>query len=776
MRKGHIGYFLSLGLAVLLTACSTKEAYVAGEQDSPDTYGVYFPLQDNPLNVELSPEEATVVNYKVRRARTEGKITVPVVVTVNDDGIFSVEPLVFKDGENEAILTVNFPGAEVGKTYNCAVKVDDPAYISIYGKKQTGISFSVLRANWESLGVGRWRDDIISSLYGPDNKYAEVETEVFQRSDKPGYLRMQVFNEDYLTALFGITRPTERLMTTIDATDPDKVWIPKQSTGITLNDDDGFITSASYVDKQFSIDGADAQYGTLKEGVITFPVGSIFANLSKYMQPDEWYPVNSAGMFRLVLPGGHVYDYSLDVAKGEVTPGTTPINVTAGPDIQKIRYAFFDGRLDEGQISLNAQALDEGSLEFGKDILTESGTINASFEKTGLYTVVVCGYDKNDRMQAYDGVSFGFILEGDSRPVILTIGLEGTNEYGGEGITTDNSAKFYAYGEDIESIVYGLFRKSKIKSYDGDYEQLLKDSGREMKKENLDKLNNGSYSTMYTGLNGDSEYIMVLKADNGFGTSILTAEYKTTGVFNPVLETYGYDDFFAAIQMSKQALINTEWNYYAVNMMGSKPYRTYMGKVSVSASDEVEEGVDMLEIRGLAALDFDQEDADKMLAAYVPGSSALQGYYGLFVPLLAQDAMGTIAGDNVFAGYMPEEQANIYMVAGMFAGCVADGYIAFVPSPILIQQGYTFSYLFLGSQTTLYGLYSDLMLVDASKDLGEVPAKAKRNTAIIREAAMKAALNFNYVELPEYFDFQAELGNVLKAEYGKPENLAEENE
>ena len=768
--------FAVLCILAVLSACSTNEEYAAGEKDSPDTYGVYFPTQDNPLTVELTPEDPAAVSYKIRRTRTDGRITVPVVISVNDGGIFSAEPVIFKDGEDETTITIGFDGAEIGKTYNCSVKVEDPAYISIYGKKQTGLSFSVLRAEWESLGIGRWRDDIISSLYRPDNKNAEVEVEVFQRSDKPGYLRMQVFNEDYLTALFGITRPTERLMTTIDATDPDKVWIPKQSTGITLNDDDGYITIASYVDKQFSIDAADAQYGSLKEGVITFPVGSIFANLSKYMQPDEWYPVNSAGMFRLVLPGGHVYDYSLDVAKGEVTPGTTPINVTAGPDIQKIRYAFFDGRLDEGQISLNAQALDEGSLEFGKDILTESGTINASFEKTGLYTVVVCGYDKNDRMQAYDGVSFGFILEGDSRPVILTIGLEGTNEYGGEGITTDNSAKFYAYGEDIESIVYGLFRKSKIKSYDGDYEQLLKDSGREMKKENLDKLNNGSYSTMYTGLNGDSEYIMVLKADNGFGTSILTAEYKTTGVFNPVLETYGYDDFFAAIQMSKQALINTEWNYYAVNMMGSKPYRTYMGKVSVSASDEVEEGVDMLEIRGLAALDFDQEDADKMLAAYVPGSSALQGYYGLFVPLLAQDAMGTIAGDNVFAGYMPEEQANIYMVAGMFAGCVADGYIAFVPSPILIQQGYTFSYLFLGSQTTLYGLYSDLMLVDASKDLGEVPAKAKRNTAIIREAAMKAALNFNYVELPEYFDFQAELGNVLKAEYGKPENLAEENE
>ena len=318
MTKGYmkIKGFAVLCILAVLSACSTNEEYAAGEKDSPDTYGVYFPTQDNPLTVELTPEDPAAVSYKIRRTRTDGRITVPVVISVNDGGIFSVEPVIFKDGENESTITIGFDGAEIGKTYNCSVKVEDPAYISIYGKKQTGLSFSVLRAEWESLGIGRWRDDIISSLYRPDNKNAEVEVEVFQRFDKPGYLRMQVFNEDYLTALFGITRPTERLMTTIDATDPDKVWIPKQSTGITLNDDDGYITIASYVDKQFSIDAADAQYGSLKEGVITFPVGSIFANLSKYMQPDEWYPVNGDGMQRLVLPGGHVYDYSLSVSKG----------------------------------------------------------------------------------------------------------------------------------------------------------------------------------------------------------------------------------------------------------------------------------------------------------------------------------------------------------------------------------------------------------------------------------------------------------------------------
>ena len=52
----------------------------------------------------------------------------------------------------------------------------------------------------------------------------------------------------------------------------------------------------------------------------------------------------------------------------------------------------------------------------------------------------------------------------------------------------------------------------------------------EMDKETIDRINSSSYSKMYTGLNGDSEYIMVLKADNGFGSRIFTAEYMNLNV------------------------------------------------------------------------------------------------------------------------------------------------------------------------------------------------------------------------------------------------------
>ena len=39
------------------------------------------------------------------------------------------------------------------------------------------------------------------------------------------------------------------------------------------------------------------------------------------------------------------------------------------------------------------------------------------------------------------------IRDRDKVSVILNIGLEATNEFAGQGITTDNAAKFWAYGE-----------------------------------------------------------------------------------------------------------------------------------------------------------------------------------------------------------------------------------------------------------------------------------------------------------------------------------------
>lgn len=761
-------------LILLAAGCAPDVKYTAGEKENPDTYGVYFPLQDNSLAVELAPQQETTVTYKVRRMRTEGTINVPYNLVSSEEGIFTASDIVFEDGESETDLTFSFPDAEVGTTYTCSVTIDDPDYISVYGKKSTGLSFTVLRASWELLGTGLWRDDIISSMYGAETPNAEVEVDIYQRSDKPGYLRMKVFTSDFLNALFGATRPTEELLTIVDATDPEKVWIPKQSTGITLNTDDGFITIASYVDKQFSIDAADSQYGKLVEGVISFPASSIMANLSKYMAADEWYPVNSSGLQRIVLPGGHVYDYSLSLTKGTSAEGPVPVEVKMGADIVKVKYAFFEGRLDEGQVSLKAQSLDEGDIAFEQVEIAESGTVNFTMEETGIYTMVGCGYDASGNMQAFDYAVFGYVKEGDSRPVILTIGLEGTNELAGQGISTDNAAKFYAYGEGIESIVYGLYRKNKISSVT-DYDELLDTSGSKMRQESVDLINEKSFRTMLTGLNGDSEYVMVLRADNGYGRKIFTAEYKTTGKFNPVYEDYGYDDFFAAIQTLKKDLVATDWNYYAVNLVSASMDRKYLGKVKIEDDPADASDVDYLTVTGLAGVEFD-DGPSVMQAAYVSGSTALQGYFGTFVPLLDQDPIGTYNGEEIFCGYIPEEDTNsIYMTAGMFAGTVAEGYIAFVPSPVLSSQGYNFSFFFIGSQSTLVGLYMDMMLVDSSKDVGVIPAVVEHKLSLMEEAALRAATRCNFVELPEKADrFGNALRDVVEQDRGTILNLARE--
>lgn len=113
--------------------CADEEEYTPGTPEDENTYGVYFPSQTNPTTVELAPEEKTNVSYRIRRKKTDDEITVPVNVTASENGIFVIDPVVFKAGEKETTVNVNFPAAKVGVTYECVISIDDPAYIAVYG-------------------------------------------------------------------------------------------------------------------------------------------------------------------------------------------------------------------------------------------------------------------------------------------------------------------------------------------------------------------------------------------------------------------------------------------------------------------------------------------------------------------------------------------------------------------------------------------------------------------------------------------------------------------
>ena len=77
----------------VLAGCSDDLTYTSGTEDDPDNYGVYFPEQTSPTEVERDPAEEATVTYKVRRAKYLDAITVPVAVTASKEGIFEIEPI-----------------------------------------------------------------------------------------------------------------------------------------------------------------------------------------------------------------------------------------------------------------------------------------------------------------------------------------------------------------------------------------------------------------------------------------------------------------------------------------------------------------------------------------------------------------------------------------------------------------------------------------------------------------------------------------------------------
>lgn len=780
----HILPFL-LALFVL-AGCKDDVNYTRGTAEDPDCYGVYFPKkQSTRTDLEFEPGTQTEATYTVKRRNIVDPIIVPVVVKSNVEDIFVVEPIVFDAGEEETTFTVSFPNAQENTTYTCDIDIEDPRYASVYGPDKVTLSISLVLAKWkqvtdEKTGAtkGRYRDDILgnfASIKNPNaNPNPEIELEIYERSDKKGYYRMKAYTPELMNIFAGgqVSHENRGVWTYVDASDPNKVYFPYQSTGLTLFAEMGEWYIASRTPENFAMDESAGQYGTLKNGVITFPAQGIVLEPSEGEYAGKFFYANANGLQRIMLPGARVYDYSVTLTKGEPADGVVEIGATLSEDTREFRYAIFTGSLSDGEASLKAQEMADGKIaaELIRTI-TASGTISVQDLEggTGKYTLVGCIYgsdeeanpegsetaSQNLKMQGYASIPFGYIKAGDDAPVILTIGLEQTQEYAGQGITTDNSAKFYAYGQDIESIKYGVFKTKDLKKL-SDTEAFLRQMGKDFTKDQLDSINKGHYSIMLTGLNGDTEYTFAGLAYNGYVTKLVSDTIKTTGKYNPGLESeFLYSDFLPQDeQPSKEYLISTEWNYYAINLLDEKVMRRKIGTVTIEGTT----GANKLTISGLTGATFDN-DGGKIPAVYVPAEPQLADMNGAISPILSQDPIGTIYGEDVMALCVAED-LNLYAANYPFiGGAVADGYIYFVPTPAFVEQGVTFRYLYTLSYSTPYSILTDMLLVDPAKDMGGIPELAAERIAELRRMAAELRQPRNCVERPE-FSVSAGRGSV----------------
>ena len=505
-----------------------------GDLSADVTYGVYFPVQKGTGDIQLSPDDSKSFKFTVRRLVTKGELTVPVKIESEHSGIFSTSELYFEEDSPVAELEVFFPTVKLGVTYDCTLYIEGDEYVSQYSKNASHLTFSVTCVKWNKVvgdngeTTGLWRDGLFASFYAtmpiPNH---ERSVEIYERDDKPGYYRIHdVYNASFIGEMFGFNASSaclEKHYTYVDATNPDKVWIPTFQTGVLLSANDGAISIGSYVAENKDFDPSISSiYGKLKDGIITFPSGALWINFAAY----GWYSSNSFGLHRVVLPGYSVPDTDITLdAKMTDDDGRVPVDVGFGIDIYKVyihtkRGSFTGTELASVTDSLVAQTKEPNqgtifsSQEMSIEPVDDNDIRNNVPASTGEYSLLAVGVDRKGRLMGYNTVTFGYKANKDDKPVDINYGIICSNKYASEGKTDNNTFEIYINGKNIKKVHVGLYEKER---YDADkdyYDEVFSQSS--LSDESLAKINGDGLTLIQSGLAPGTEYVLLIKADNGY--------------------------------------------------------------------------------------------------------------------------------------------------------------------------------------------------------------------------------------------------------------------
>lgn len=154
---------------------------------------------------------------------------------------------------------------------------------------------------WKSLGMATVTDDYLTTFFSVENVSWEVEIQ--ENLLEPGCYRLvDPYAEAYPNNEPGDWDANVTFYLYIHAEDPNKVYIPVLESSMNWGYGNFIFGSlAGYYIDNGREDLAEGKYGTLAEGVITFPVKSLLVAMSDY-QDGGLYTANSNGAFKVVLP------------------------------------------------------------------------------------------------------------------------------------------------------------------------------------------------------------------------------------------------------------------------------------------------------------------------------------------------------------------------------------------------------------------------------------------------------------------------------------------
>lgn len=379
-------YATLVPLCAFAVSCTEDDNWTPGASDDPNCYGVYFPEQENTGFMEIEPSSNRSFTYKAMRTNADDAITVPVTVNSNVENAFAVSPIEFAEGEQETTFTVTLcDDAELSFKYTCSIDITDQKYVASYTPGgSASITFSVMLAKWTSLGMIDFTEDMVAAWWLQNNPIPtyQVELQVNEDSVKDmdalkKALEDPAADESDLAGLYRLVNPYNNSKyaaygfecsegdynVVINCLDINKVYIDLQEVGISVNG--GMISiyslAALYLDDGKAVN--DEDYGTLKNGKITFPVkGLLGCPGSTYVGENDYF-ANTNGLFCVnVAPARNKYELVMPDPDKSTDGDFTFEEVALADDVNFYSTAFtqyWKQPLEKGTVSVTTDDVDK---------------------------------------------------------------------------------------------------------------------------------------------------------------------------------------------------------------------------------------------------------------------------------------------------------------------------------------------------------------------------------------------------------------------------------
>jgi len=260
---------------------------------------------------------------------------------------------------------------------------------------------------WKSLGIGKYRDNIMHSYRLMGNWYPEWEVEIMESEDTPGYYKVVNPYKNCPFSGWGQANNDPQWCILINAEDPEGVYIPDWYAGFDFTDPDSeqvgplmlWSQAHDYYEYQYGdleLAKKEGLCGRLKNGAITFPPGTILVQIAPNYEEKNvlWKPTNKDGMWRVKLPGAPdldvslTYNFSTDGTIGKLTAG-----VSVDKDVEKVLGAV----VNNSDAAAVYDDIVSGKVEAQE--IKQTGEYTFDITKNGKYTVMIVPYYNGEALE-----------------------------------------------------------------------------------------------------------------------------------------------------------------------------------------------------------------------------------------------------------------------------------------------------------------------------------------------------------------------------------------